>query len=201
MAFLIRGVIAVVIALALGVGSATWAVSRLTLGAGITNGAWRTNVLIGSEALDMYARAGIAVAGLFALQRSEAVYFTAMADSTGDPFDGACIYRVEGQDLPARWWSITAYGEDHFLIPNAEKRYSVTRADLLGSAPDGGDAAFSFRVAREPMGPTGLPIGAAERFSLTLRLYGMPPALTDTDNLEADLKGLSLPVITRERCS
>ncbi len=205
MGFLIRGLFAVLIGLAVGLGSAYWAISQLSLNAGIQNGPWRTNALIGSEALDIYTRAGIAVGGLFALKRSEAVYFATFEDSAGNPLDGACVYRIDGMNMPARWWSITAYGADHFLIPNPEKRYSVTRADLVGSSLDGdtetGLQSFTFRVAQDRQTGAWLPMGEAENFSLTLRLYGLPERLTDNIDLEADLASLSLPVITRESCS
>lgn len=206
MGFWIRGTIAVLIAFAVGIGSAYWAISARTLGATISNGPWRTNALIGSEALDIYTRGGVAVAGLFALNRSEAVYFTAVTDSNGNPFKGTCVYRIDGTDMPARWWSITAYGADHFLIPNAEKRYSVTRADLLGLSMGENTASdskqsFNFHVARDRQPGAWLPLGKASAFTLTLRLYGLPEALTDEEALEADLADLALPVITRETCS
>ncbi len=206
MGFWIRGLIAIVMAVFMGLGSAYWAISTRTLGAAISNGPWQTNALIGSEALDIYTRAGVSVAGLFALNRSEAVYFTATTDSDGEPLQGSCVYQVEGTDMPARWWSITAYGADHFLIPNAEKRYSMTRADLLGlsmgeGAATGSPEPFTFRMARERQPGAWLPLGDAALLSLTLRLYGMPEALTDEDALEADLSGVALPVIKRETCS
>lgn len=206
MGFWIRSVITVIVALVIGLGSAYWAISSRTLGASISNGPWQTNALIGSEALDIYTRAGVAIAGLFALSRSEAVYFTAMTDSDGTPLKGTCAYRIEGTDMPARWWSITAYGADHFLIPNGEKRYSMTRADLLGlrigeNAATAPEQPFIFRVARDRQQGAWLPLGDAVTFSLTLRLYSMPKALTDDDALEADLSGLTLPTVTKETCS
>ena len=73
-----------------------------------------------------YLRAYVAVHGLLALGREETIYYTATNDSEGQTLDGNCSYRVEGRDLPARWWGITAYGADDFLIPNPADRYSVS---------------------------------------------------------------------------
>ncbi len=213
MRFLIPGLFALVTAVVLGFGSAGVALGLISQGAAISNGPWQTNALIGSKGADMYTRAGVAIAGLFALTRSEAVYFTAGKDNEGNPLNAGCVYRVEGTDMPARWWSITVYGTDYFLIPNEANRYSMTRGGLLDTAgPDeiNTDAAmsvpdapesFAFTAARAPQLEPWLPLGEAESFSLTLRLYGLPADLTDEDNLKADLAGLDLPTITRESCS
>jgi hypothetical protein len=66
----------VLIALALGVGSALWAInSPPGENYNVINGAWRTNLAIGSAQAGMYIRALVARTGLFALNKSETIYF------------------------------------------------------------------------------------------------------------------------------
>ncbi len=103
---------------------ATWlTVVRTAMPEGISNGLWTTNLADGSPHGGPYIRAKIAVHGFLALNRSETVYYTATHDSDGYRFDGRCVYAVSRGDLDARWWSMTAYGRDEFLIPNPADRY------------------------------------------------------------------------------
>lgn len=188
----VLGVMAVlVVALAAGGGSALWlARAGMRLG-GVANGPWETNENIGAAAADPYLRSGIALAGLLALNRSETVYYTALTDSDGQALRSECVYLVEGAELPARWWSVTAYGGDHFLIPNAERRYSVARDNVERDA----DGSFAIRVGGAPRERNWISTGAAGApFSLTLRLYNPEQAVTE------DLGAASLPRIRRESC-
>ena len=85
---------------------------------GVSDGPWSTSLDTGSSEGGPYLRARIAVHGLLALSREETVYYSALRDSDGADLVGNCSYRLEGRDPPTRWWSITAYGADDFLIPN-----------------------------------------------------------------------------------
>src|SRR5260221_8008708 len=104
---------------------ATWAtVIRGTMSGDVGDGPGRTSRYTGSSEGGPYLRARIAVHGLLALSREETIYYTAERDSEGKTLDGSCAYHIEGRDPPARWWSITAYGADDFLIPDTGDRYS-----------------------------------------------------------------------------
>lgn len=172
-----RGVLSAVVlmlGLLIGVGSAALVLARGVQGGGVRNGPWTTNLAIGSAAADPWTRASVAIAGLFALSREETLYFTAFTDSHGVPLRSSRCYRIAGRDPGARWWSITAYGADHYLIANPENRYSVSMHGVVRDA-DGGFAIYAGRAAPAP---NPLPIGAREAdapFSLTLRLYNPSP--------------------------
>lgn len=127
-------------------------------------------------------------AALLALNRSETVYFTAWQDDTGAALRETCRYRVSGTDLPARWWSLTLYGEDDFLPANGDDALALTRTDLR-------DGAWSLLAgpAAEP-GEAWLSTRNAGDFSITLRLYH-----PDTIVLEAP-QSLTLPAIERLGC-
>ena len=198
MPLLVRLVLALGSALGLGLGSAWFAV-RAGLSAGeITNGPWRTSLVTGSRQADLYTRARVAVGGLLALAPSETVYWNAEADAEGQPLDARCDYRVEGGELPARWWSVTAYGADHFLIPNDAGRYSFSQT-TLAREPGG---PWTLRVSSEAKpgegeGANWLPSGrsgAAGPFALTLRLYNPAPEVYERP------AALRLPGIEREGC-
>src|SRR5579862_3079593 len=101
---------------ALGV-AATWLSVYRFPRSQISDGPWKTNLLAGSAQSGPYRRAAVAIHGLFALSRSESAYYTASTDSDDGPLDGRCRYDLTGPEPEARWWSITAYGPDDYLIP------------------------------------------------------------------------------------
>jgi hypothetical protein len=190
---LVRLVLAIGAALVLGLGSAYAVVSAGLSGGEIANGPWRTSLVTGSQQADPWTRARVAVGGLLALAPSETVYFNADVDAEGYALDARCDYRVEGEELPARWWSLTAYGTDHFLIPNDAGRYSFSQT-TLARAPGG---PWTMTVSAEPRQGNWLPSGrsgAAGPFALTLRLYNPAPAVYE------QAASLRLPRIVREGC-
>ncbi|HEU4427139.1 MAG TPA: DUF1214 domain-containing protein [Myxococcota bacterium] len=188
-----RVALGIVLSLALGFGSALLAVRGGLAAGDVRVGPWRTNLTIGSADADLYTRARVAVAGLLALAPSETIYFTAATDSEGEPLRASCDYVLAGGELPARWWSITAYGADHFLIPNAAGRYSIGQTTLMREA----DGRWTARVSSQPSDRNWIPsgdAGASGELSLTLRLYN-PHAEVARDPASAQL-----PDLTRESC-
>ena len=133
----------------------------------------------------------VAVGALLALSRSETIYFIAGQDDDGETLRGNCRYVVTGRDVPARWWSVTAYAGDHFLIPNAENRWSYSDRSVTRDA-DGG---FRLTLSRDRAEGDWLPTGQAERLVLLLRLYNPGPAVA------ADPGAAVLPSIRKEGCS
>ncbi len=182
----LAGTAMVLIAAILGLGSAWWVVRQGGLDA-VRNGAWTTNLAVGSAAADPLTRARVALFGLFALNRSETVYFDAMRDESGEALRAACVYKISGGSLPARWWSITAYAPDQFLIANPAGRYSF---NMKSVEPDE-SGAFSFVAAGQEQAGHWLPTGQ-DRFLLTLRLYNPAPEVV------AHPERLTLPKIERQ---
>jgi hypothetical protein len=191
MRFLLRLFGSIVIAIAVGLGSAYVGVFSMRGGdAQVRNGAWQTNLLTGGQTADPYLRTFVALTGLLALNKSETIYYEANRDSAGEPLDGKCSYRIDGKDPDARWWSITVYGTDHFLLPNQAKRYSVTKNTVVRSA----DGSFSVRLSTTP--EEGNWIATSENgFELTLRLYNPGDSVRDHPD------AVPLPSITKEACS
>jgi hypothetical protein len=180
----------ILVALLLGLGSAWWTVRHGIAAATVRNGAWQTSTETGSPDAGMYLRAQVAVAGLLALNPSEAMYYRAATDDAGQPLLGDCDFVVEGTDPATRWWSLTAYAADNYLIPNAAERYSFSQTTVGRDA----DGRFRIVVSARPHDGNWLPVAAGAPFDLTLRLYNPDAALT------ADLAGTPLPRITRTGC-
>jgi hypothetical protein len=152
------------------------------------NGPWRVDLTLGSAAASMYTRAYTAVHATFALRASESLYFSAGKDSAGNRLRCGATYSVQGRDLDARWWSLTAY-KNHRLIPNVLGRYSFSQT-TVARGPDG---SWKIRVSpqRQPENwlPTGEPSG---HMSLLLRFYGPGPELLSNPG------GVQLPEIREE---
>jgi hypothetical protein len=164
-----------VVALVVGGGSSCLVIRRAGYGGAVRNGAWSTNLAFGSQDAGIYTRAAVAIGGLFALSRKETLYYTAFVDDAGDPLRAGCDYLLEGRELDARWWSLTVYGDDHFLVSNAQHRYSYNLANLARA----GDRSYRVHLSRAPKEGNWLPTGGRGNVSVTLRLYNPRPSVFD----------------------
>lgn len=188
---------ALCIALGLG-GGAAFAVHQVRsadLGRQVTNGPWSTNTDNGTAGASALSRARVALFGLLALPAKEAMYFTARNDSDGAPLDGKCTYIVRGGVLNARWWSVTLYKGEGWLVKNAANRWSVGSGSLVMNESQ--PPSWQFRVGpKAPKDdPQYLPTGGTAQFDLTLRAYHPQGALLDNPAKAA------LPTIKKESCA
>lgn len=152
------------------------------------NGPWKYNALVGGVAANPYIRAMIAITGLLALNQTEAIYLLAQKDSEGNPLRADHTYRVEGEALDSRWWSLTAYGPDGFLIPNDQDRYSYNSVNVIWLE----NSRFMIHLSRSPQQGNWIPLGNVKSFDLLLRLYNPNPALAES------ILTARLPKIRRE---
>lgn len=152
----------------------------------IAVGPWRASAYTGSAQAWLYVRANVAITGLFALNPSEAVYFSAARDDAGQKLRARCVYAIEGKPVAARWWSITAYADDNYLIPNPANRFSFNMGNLKS------DDSGTFHVIAGPSEQPGnwLPTGTGDGgFNLLFRLYNPAPEVV------ANLRAIALPSI------
>jgi len=196
---------AIIVLGALGVIAATFFAARALTVKSLTNqtsvfeafeevdGTWLYSDKIGAAAASNVERARVAINGPLGLSAKEAVYFVALKDSQGDPLRSHCTYRVSGQRIDTRWWSLTLYDSltQHY-VPNAENRsswnsVSVPRSDL-------GD--WEVNVAPTPQSGAWLPSQTTpdQSFDLMLRVYN-PSAAT-----RAILPNIDLPDVERVSC-
>jgi len=179
------------IGVVLGVGSAWWAIRNGGTAQSLVKvGPWETSLLAGSPNADSYTRARVAVVGLLALGREETVYYVARTDSTGQALRSRCQYQIDGLAPTARWWSLTAYADDHFLFEAPRDRFSLNGATAQL------DQRGEFHVLTGPTQPSDatlawLPTPGDRGLELTLRLYHPLPALRQ------DPQGLIAPTIKR----
>jgi hypothetical protein len=183
----LKALLTIVSGLVLGV-VLTWVTVRSMPG-GVSDGPWRTSLTIGSSEANPWQRAAIALHGLFALNRSETIYYTASHDSGGQMLDGNCIYRLKGHEPDARWWSITAYGPDDYLMANKQNRYSVSKTGITRNA----DGTFTATLSKAAGPGNWIPI-PERHFSLTMRLYNPAPGVV------ADPANAMVPQIVRVVC-
>lgn len=168
--------------LAAGAGSAVLVARRGSFDDVVRVGPWQAQLAAGSQNAGLYTRAHVAMVGLLALDRRETLYFVAGQDDGGRPLRGDCVYDVSGRDPPGRWWSITAYGPDHFLVDNAPHRFSFNGASVTHDAA----GLFHIRVAGSAQPGDWLPAPSQGAFILTLRLYNPEPGLAAApDTLKA----------------
>ncbi|MGV8996335.1 MAG: DUF1214 domain-containing protein [Parvibaculaceae bacterium] len=179
-----------VVGLVLGLGSLSL---RLRGGLGadaVSVGPWNTNLTVGGVDADALTRARVALFGLLALDKKETIYYTANKDDAGEALNGSCTYVVKGKDLAARWWSVTAYGPDSYLIPNDANIFSFSKPSVKREA----DGSYIVRVSATHQEGNWLPVKAGEGFDMTARFYN-PEASVYTAPDKAEL-----PTITKESC-
>ena len=134
-------------------------------------------------------RAFIGRIGLFALQDSEAIYFIGNQDNEGKPLNADSQYLIEGQALDAAYWSITLYGEDHFLIPNEEKRFSYNQVNV--QYKDSLKGRYQIQLGGNKTMENHLPMRGEQQVNLLLRLY------QPSSELYTNREGIALPSIKR----
>jgi hypothetical protein len=186
---IIVAVIAVVIGATIGFFTVKPAINFVTSWSNIKNGPWTTNFAVGSTGANPYVRAWTAINGLMALNKSETIYLDAYTDDTGETLVGASDYTIQGPAPAARYWNLTVYNENGFLIPNDQNRWSFSTTDIQFE-PDG---SFKIYLSSTPKQGNWLPTGNAKTLNLYLRLHNPGPVYLDAKTMRT----VELPHITK----
>jgi cytoskeletal protein CcmA (bactofilin family) len=154
---------------------------------GEKNGPWSYNEALGSAASAPFDRALLAVTGILGASREQNVYYFAAEDNNGKALRADTVYKISGNDLPARWWSITAY-DPLYLIRNEQNKYSINKTQL-SVEPNGSWEALLTAQPRDDANwiHTG---GGDTDLLLALRLYNPSPEVLE------DMGSVELPAIT-----
>lgn len=176
--------------LAVGTGSAWWIVAKAG-GSGFARNGWTASTTTGSPDADPWTRATVAVRGLLALQKSQAIYLTTRVDSQSVQLREACRYRVTGGPMPGRWWSVTVYAADNYLPRNDDDALSFDATEVTPDANGQWSAMLSAK--REGEGAWASTRNAAN-YDVTLRIYNPTP------EVQADYARIPLPTVTRLDC-
>ena len=184
--------IAILLALA-GAAAGAWLARRRVTARGRDNpdelhiGAWTINTLAGSKAANALTRARIAISGILALDRKETVYYFCHQDDAGHTLDPDSDWEIVGKPFDCRWWSFTLYDEDHLLIDNPARRYSVHSDNIVFNS----DGSYRIVISRNQHGANWLAAGNARKLSLTLRLYNPSDAVLN------NLGAVKVPTVRR----
>ena len=151
---------------------------RKVLSVKSTDGTWATPPLnLGAYGTDYNTRAAVAMVGLGANLPQDALYPNTSVDHQGKTLRGDQRYRLHfnAHQLPPvkAFWSITAYGEDDFLIENPLQRYALGDRDPLSFNADG---SLDIWIQAEEPGTAAqrsnwLPVKDPAPFVLNARLY------------------------------
>jgi hypothetical protein len=160
----------VVLAILSGVGIGVYRIADFDNSTAVfKNGSWK-----GSENLplgkDNLLTAQITAFALFALPSSEAIYLMASKDNNQERLTSENDYILTSNvgDIKAKYWSITAYGTDLFLIPNEINRYSFNNRSIIA------DSSGNFKIHLSTTKREGnwLPTPKKLKFYLVMRIYG-----------------------------
>ena len=162
----------------------------------VKNDIWTILPSPGDPDRSIYTRAAVAAAGTFASKKPEQAYYQTEIDIEDQPLNGNCLYRLSGEDIESRWWSITAYANDGFLIENTEKLYSYNSETINYNANGGfeiyflGDNDFITDVSNENW----LRVNQDENFNISLRIY------YPGEEFFSNLRRVNLPIIEKVKC-
>lgn len=175
----------------LGYCSANYAMTNGLRSVKIVNGPWTTWPAVAQSTADPYTRAHFAQIGKLAVTSFEAVTFRAVIDESGVELDGSCDYTIAvSEPLPARWWSITLYGENFKPVQNAAERHSFNSTNTTRLT----DGSFIVKISSRVNDGNWLPVTDGEKFFLLLRLYNADQRITNS------MTDAPLPRITRGEC-
>ena len=183
----VLAIYAVLLGLALGLGTAYWAISGDYPLGRVQIGPWSLWPRIGSRDIDPYARAIMARTGAIPLGVGEGLMLVATVDDADRPLEARCAYRIGSVTPPARLWTLTSYGQ----AGSADPPRGLTSAQLVRDPK--GDFTIAAAVDPQPGNWLALPRGGA--VSLALRLYDTPVAASSTA-----LDRRALPGIERLEC-
>lgn len=181
---------AIALGLGLGLGSASFATKEAYPLGGVKAGPWTAWPRIGARDADPYVKAIDARTATIPLALGEGLMITATRDGTGQPLEARCTYRVGGNVPTARAWTLTVYDQAGRLASGG--RSGFTSAEILREM----DGSFGMALSRGAQPGNWLPLPAAGRVTLVLRLYDTPASST-----ASALDPRALPAITRLDCA
>lgn len=179
-----------IVALSVGFGLSYYALTDGRLFGGVQVGPWAAWPDVGAPSPNPYTRAHIAREAALQLGRSEGLQFIATTDSSGDPLDLSCSYRLDGRVPVSSFWTLSAIDTNWVNL----------------AAPNSEAALRSSEIARENNGTLRIHVGTSLRPGNWLELSGSGSfslALTLYDTMALSGFGSSdaiLPSITREAC-
>ena len=163
----------------------------------VKNDIWSSVPSLGDPKRSIYTRAYVATYGLFALSKPESVYFSADHDINEKTLDGLSCYILSGNDIQSasvspRWWSLTVYDDDGYLVESSEKQYSYNSENIIYNSTGN----FEVYLADRPAGniQNWIKTPTDGLFSVVLRVY------QPGEEFFSNLKRVDLPIIEKVDC-
>jgi hypothetical protein len=175
-----------IVAAAIGLGSAWFALSHGAGFGALRIGAWTAQPKSGTTSIDPYSRATIARSGALPIGLGDGVAFRALADDRGQPLDGRCDVLVSGTTPSARYFTITLYDREGRLVANSLNRHGFTSEELYRNQ----DGSFTVEVAPRARAGNWLPTGGADRYVLVLRFYDTAVGVATRAEREAPMPSI-----------
>ncbi|OMQ11701.1 hypothetical protein BXU01_09220 [[Flexibacter] sp. ATCC 35103] len=130
---------------------------------------------------DLLTIAQVAVYGPYALTKKEVIYLSTNTDSDGNELDPKSDYIISGKKLDAKYWSITAYDENGFLIKNPINKYSYNLEDVKYEADS---TSYQINLSGSAQKENWLPVNNVKKATLIIRLYLPSEKLRDNLTVE-----------------
>jgi hypothetical protein len=182
---------AVVIAGLLAGAASGWFWLRQGMTQGQDYGGWRGSMVTGSANADPWTRARVAVSGLLALTKDQAIYFNRKTDDSGARLRANCRYMVSGGNLPGQWWSITVYAADNYLPLNTDDALSFDATEVV---PDAAGRWSGTLAPARPLSGAWASTRNAGQFDITLRIY------QPSKQAQADFGAIPMPEVRKLDC-
>lgn len=155
------------------------------------------NLHEGTYGFNYINRAEGALEGLIVHDREEAVYFSTYEDGGGKLLDATKEYRMHfaKHELPPvidnGFWSLTMYGTDFQLVPNAIDRFAIgDRTDTLKYNKDGSLDIYIQHKAPEGHEGNWLPTAPSGLFRINYRIYRPAPEASNPETLRQFIPGI-----------
>ncbi|REH00480.1 DUF1214 domain-containing protein [Flavobacterium aquicola] len=181
--------LSVIAAIAAGIGSAVYSIRTWKNSSQDNIGNWQT---IGKDKdvnnADLLSIAQISVYATYPLTKKEVIYLNTSTDSDGNVIDPKSDYVISGKKFDARYWSITAYDQDGFLIKNPVEKYSYNFEDVKYEKDS---TSYKINLSAVKKDSNWLPTAGAQKIGLVIRLY------QPSDELRNNLNKESLPIIQK----
>ena len=135
-------------------------------------GEWKYLANHASSSQGLYVSALLALSSLLGLPTSEAVYMVREELDCNKNH----VFTFDESKIPAKWWSITAYGDDNFLMENPSNVYSIMGGAFGTNGTKPGVKRSQFNVGPNPPAEKGanwIPTNPkkSKTATLVMRLY------------------------------
>ncbi|MFT3731019.1 MAG: DUF1214 domain-containing protein [Hyphomicrobium sp.] len=184
----------IMLAIAIGLWSSRYMVSRGSPLSVATYGPWQQWPNIGRDDADPYTKAHMVTTGKLRIGSDSAGIFEARTDSDGARLHSSCNYVIDGANMRGLWWSLAVFDARGNLIGNDADRYEFT-ADTIAPNPNG---SFVVTLGRDARPGNWLPTSGAGRLVLVFTVLDPATGLSAEERAE---RNKHLPIIKREGCS